>query len=293
MSVNGERGQSTVEWVGLLALVGLLLVALLASFGGIVQGARLAASIAEKLVCAAQLSSCAESADAPLAAAYGEEAAALVRRFAPELEYEPGSRAVPVDFRRCRSPACGDGRASGPVIRTDAGEPVTAFTHVVRRGGTTYMQYWLYYANSATLRGLIGSRGYHDDDWEGFQIRISPDGRVDARATSHRGYGGGSGPVHWIADEGWSHPSGWKPDRGKVTIAGGSHAGSVPGKPPLARQLHDAFLGGRQPSRWTPKSRLRLIPIEGLARSCDLDEFAITPPWCKRVYADPEYAGTD
>ena len=47
------------------------------------------------------------------------------------------------------------------------------------------------------------------------------------------------------------------------------------------------------PRKTTPKSRLRLVPIEGLAHSCELKEFAITPPWCKTVYADPEYAATD
>ena len=294
--MRARHGQSTVEWVGLLALVGLLLFVVVQTFGARLPGAALAASIAEKLICAAQLASCAESVDSPLVASYGEETAMLVRRFAPELEYEPGSRAVPVDFRSCRSPACGDGRASGPVFRTDAGEPVTAFTHVVRRNGTTYLQYWLYYANSATLRGMpvVGPRGFHLDDWEGVQVRIGPGGQVDARASSHRGYGGGSGPVHWAADVGWAHPSGWKPDGGKVSIAGGSHAGTLLSRPSLLQRLQDGVAGGgRRPYRWTPKSRLRLVPIENLARNCALKQFAITPPWCKKVYAEPEYTGTD
>ena len=120
-----------MEWVGLLALVALLLLALLTSFGARLPGSGVAAAIAEKMTCAARFGSCPDSADSALAASYGADTAALVRRFAPQLEYESGSRAVPVDFRRCRSPACGDGRTSGPVFATDSGEPVTAFIHVV------------------------------------------------------------------------------------------------------------------------------------------------------------------
>jgi hypothetical protein len=141
---------------------------------------------------------------------------------------------------------------------------------------------------------VVGPRGYHDDDWEGVQVRIGPGGRVDARASSHRGYGGGAGPLHWAADAGFSHPSGWRPDRGKVSIAGGSHAGRLPAPPSALRRIQDAVAGrGRQPYRWTPKSRLRLVPIENLARPCDLKQFAISPPWCKKVYSDPEYTGTE
>ena len=33
------------------------------------------------------------------------------------------------------------------VHRSEAGERATVFTRVVRRGGRTYLQYWLYYPN--------------------------------------------------------------------------------------------------------------------------------------------------
>ncbi len=55
----------------------------------------------------------------------------MVREHMPMLAFEEGSRALPVDFRRCRSTSCGDGSARGLVHRTDAGLPVTAFVHVV------------------------------------------------------------------------------------------------------------------------------------------------------------------
>jgi hypothetical protein len=294
--VRSKRGQSTVEWVALLALVASLLAITLLSVGAKLPGAALAGSIASRLICAAQLASCQDSADSALVAHYGEEAATLVRRYAPELEYEPGSQAVPVDFRRCRSPICGNARRSGPIVQTETGEAVTAFTHVVRRGSSTYIQYWLYYPDSATLRRMpmVGPEGFHPDDWESVQIRVGPGGHgVDARASSHHGYGGGNGAMGWAADAGYAHPSGWKPDRGKVSVAGGSHANITADPPSLIRRLHRAVGEDKQPYRWTPKSRLRLIPIEDLARSCDLKEFAIPPPWCKKVYTDPEYGGTD
>jgi hypothetical protein len=37
---------------------------------------------------------------------------------------------------------------------------------------------------------------------------------------------------------------------------------------------------------------LRLIPIETLAGR-DATSFAVSPPWRKRVFLDPEYSGTD
>jgi hypothetical protein len=45
-------------------------------------------------------------------------------------------------------------------------------------------------------------------------------------------------------------------------------------------------------ARSTPRGSLRLIPIETIADR-DSYSFAITPPWRKRVYRDPEYGGTD
>ncbi len=158
--MDRERGQSTVEWVGLLALVATLLVALLAA-GVRVPGASLAEAIASRIVCAAQIG---ESCDEPeLIAAYGKEVGRLVRRHAPVLAFEAGSHALPVDWRRCRSTDCGDGAGEGPVLRSRAGLPVTAFVHVVDcreracpdgARGNLYVQYWLYYADSATFRGV-------------------------------------------------------------------------------------------------------------------------------------------
>jgi hypothetical protein len=35
------------------------------------------------------------------------------------------------------------------------------------------------------------------------------------------------------------------------------------------------------------------VPLEPIAASDPDTEFAITPPWRKQVWSDPEYTGTD
>jgi len=173
-----------VEWVGLVCLVSTLVVAMFAA-GVRVPGVALARSVASRLLCAAALAD--HCGDEPvLVAAYGTEVAELVRRHMPSLLFERGSRAVPVDFRRCRETSCGDAKEHGYVRRTESGLPVSAFVHVVdcrpdavedsevagadcsgSRAGNLYIQYWTYYADSATFRGIpvLGKAGYHPDDW--------------------------------------------------------------------------------------------------------------------------------
>lgn len=126
---SGERGQGAVEWVALLALVALLLVSLLAA-GVRVPGDALARAVASRILCAvAMADGCGD--EPRLVAAYGTEVGKLVRRHMPSLLFEQGSRAVPVNFRRCRVSRCGDGAENGYVRRTATGLPVSAFVHVV------------------------------------------------------------------------------------------------------------------------------------------------------------------
>jgi hypothetical protein len=179
--MQSERGQGTVEWVGMLMAVSVAMLALVAA-GVRVPGLPLARALADRMLCAAALADgCGD--EPTLIASYGTEIGELVRRHMPTLVFEQGSRAVPVDFRRCRDTRCGDGATEGLVQRTDAELPVTAFVHVVdcregeetadadcseQRAGNLYVQLWLYYADSATLRGMpvVGDKGYHEDDWE-------------------------------------------------------------------------------------------------------------------------------
>ncbi len=305
-----ERGQGTVEYVGLLALLALVFVGLV--FAGVrLPGSALARSIASRILCAAALAD--HCGDEPvLIAAYGTEVGELVRRHMPSLLFERGSRAVPVDFRRCREAECGDAAEQGYVRRTEAGLPVSAFVHVVDcradaaedseavgvdcsgpRGGNLYIQYWTYYADSATLRGVpIASKsGYHRDDWEGVQIRIRPDGSVDERASSHNGYNQRPGPIGgWASDAGADSvknvtealglraENGWGPETHLLIVSGGSHAGNTAGIPQI--------------ERLTPRNRVHLVPLEPIAATSNA-RFAVNPPWRKRVWRDPEAEGTD
>lgn len=314
-----ERGQGTVEWVGLVAVVALLIVGLV-GVGVRVPGTALARAVASRILCAAALAE--RCGDEPrLIAAYGTEVGQLVRRHMPTILFERGSRALPVDFRRCRASECADGSARGLVHESDAGLPVTAFVHVIDcrvggegdridladaegqaaqldcsgpRAGSLYLQYWTYYVDSATLRGvpIAGAKGFHADDWEGVQIRIGPDGRIDQRASSHHGYNhvqslanmgsdAGIAPLSDAAETLGARPhDGWGPETRLLVVSGGSHAGNANG-----------FL---RVDRITPGRRVHLVPLEPIAEDAGGDyRFAVSPPWLKKAWRDPEAAGTD
>jgi hypothetical protein len=275
-----------------------------------ISGTELAQAIASRILCAASLAHSCDDDEPALIAAYGTEVGKLVREHMPSLLFERGSRAMPVDFRRCRSTVCADGPARGYVRRTDAGLPVTAFVHVVdcrpdakgasevegmncfgERAGNLYIQYWTYYADSATLRKIpvVGSEGFHDDDWEGVQIRILPDGSVDERASSHGGYNYDEGTANWGSDTGIEtlknaaeaiglRPhDGWGPETHMLFVSGGSHAGNA--------------FDVRDIERLTSGNRVHLIPLEPIAITSNA-RFTIEPPWRKRAWRDPEAEGT-
>ncbi len=287
--MTDERGQGAVEWIGLVLLVTLLLLGVLAAVGARFPGADLARTIGERIVCAVDLSRTCRTEPA-LVTAYGAELAAEVRAHAPGIVYEDGMTALPVDFRSCRGAGCGNGPPSGAVWSSDTGEPAAAFVHVLdcrpwapqrpsraecsgERAGRVYLQYWLYYEDSTSLRALPGKVGHHADDWESYQVRLGTDG-TQARASSHNGYNYDGGAGSWASDAGIARAAGWGPSTGRLYVSGGSHAGHV----------HE----GDRPTRWTPSGRLRLIPIETLGVSELTKQFAVVPPWLKPVYRDPE-----
>jgi hypothetical protein len=311
---RSERGQANPEWIGLILLVGLLLAGVLAGLGALPLGVSLARTVGAKLICAVELSDSCQR-DPELTAAYGADLAETVRTHAPMIFYEHGMRALPVDFRTCRSASCGDAAGEGRVWRTDRGGPTTAFVHVIDcragepaafaganrpadcsgpRVGNLYIQYWLYYAESATLRSVpvVGAKGYHLDDWESYQVRVGPGGDSDARASSHNGYNYQRGAQDWGSDAGIGivrsateavglrNANGWGPDIGFLFVSGGSHAGSV-----------EAFLPNY--SRLTPPRHLALVPLEPVAAGEQrAPRFAIPPPWRKQVWRDPVAEGT-
>jgi hypothetical protein len=283
--MDGERGQATVEWIGMLLLVSMALAAAVA-FVPAVDGRPLGAAIARALVCAVK-GDCRDEGVA-LRKVYGERDAALVRAHAPNLVYERGTLTLPVDYRRCRSHRCSDApddRVLDVHRSARGGVQATAFTHVVRRGGKTYIQYWLYYPDSpstfAHSHGIIKhfyeplgikDPAFHPDDWEGYQVRIERDGSESVRATKHGGYTSCKGHIWHNKCERWGAPNGW------TRVSRGSHAGHIPDRTP-GTGLHE---------RSTTAPGIRLIPLETL----DHDTYrplpgGIKPPWTKEVYGNP------
>ena len=299
LRIADQRGQSTVEWLALIVLVSLALAVLAAVAGTGLPGAALARAIAAKIACATGIGEPCAAEGSRLVAAYGDEVARLVRKHTPQIRYENGMRALPVDYRRCRADDCAEGAESGAIWRSRSGEPTVAFVRAIdcragsatatgpdeadcsgTRAGNLYLQYWFYYPGSATAEGggiigpairkissAVGQPTYHPDDWESLQIRIGDRGAAWARASSHHSYS------YELGGE-----QGWGPSLGSVYVSGGSHAGNV--------------LALRESDRTTPARELRLIPLETIAAG-ERARFAVTPPWRKKVWFDPEYEGTD
>ena len=121
--------------------------------------------------------------------------------------YGPDMLGLPVDYRTCRSPWCADGPGEGEISESTAGEPVTLFTRVRRRpvpanatsstGPTTRR------ARRSGALPVLEEKGYHPHDWESVQVRVSEDGTVSQRASSHAGYNHGRSVANWGSDAGW------------------------------------------------------------------------------------------
>ena len=300
--MRSQTGQATVEWTAVVLLVALVLGAAVA-FLPAVDGRSFGGFLAHSIVCAAR-GDCARRDDA-LRVAYGPEEAELVRRFAPNIVYEPGTHTLPIDFRRCQSHRCSDAPddQSLEVSRSTRGAiPAAAFTHVARSGDQTILQYWFYYPDSpstflgshAILKHLPGGDpADHKHDWEGYQVRVGPDGQALVRATSHHGYQGCKERQcknQWIAWTGWTR------------VSMGSHAGHIPYRseweasrprrhgPPLrsVAGYTPLYPGRDMQERTTSAAALELIPIETLGPGVLGTDFGeITPPWRKEVYGNP------
>jgi len=307
-----ERGQATIEWVGLVLLASLVLGALAIAVP-LVDGRSFGGFLSHRILCA--IKGRCSNGDQALARAHAPPDAELLRRHAPELVYERGERQLPVDFRTCRAPECSEAPDDPDldVHRSTTGERATAFTNVMRRGGRTYLQYFLYYPdsnstfagsdvawNSTPLRFIGEYPGFHRDDWEGYMVRLEADGRASVRSTSHG---------HHQYCKQAECENDWGPSTGWTRVSRGSHAGHIP----LDRRVATNREGGRlarrpglggagkrvryRPQlpgidlreRTTTGDGLRLISLEEVRnrpyRRLDPD---IKPPWQKSLYRDPE-----
>ncbi len=312
-----ERGQATIEWVGLVLLASLALGALAAAVPA-VDGRSLGGSLAHRMACAARGCPC-DDGQAAAERAYGARDAELLRRHAPGLVYEPGERSLPVDWRRCRERSCSDAPDDRDLDahRTRAGLRATAFTRVVRRGGTTYLQYWLYYPDSNTAvagsdslwrrsqlaqvvtrlaTGRTRYPGYHPDDWEAYAVRVERGGRVAVRASSHG---------HWQwCKQGPAETAGEPPPDGPAFPAaamrgtcpwtgrrwrGAPALGPGLGRPQAPLGAHPGCAHARADDalrRDCASCRSNGWRVAATGRSTP----DVLPPWRKRPYADPEAA---
>ena len=288
--MRSERGQTTIEWTGLVLVLALGLGAL-AAFVPSVNGRSFGGFLAHRISCAIR-GGC-DDGDAQLARAYGKKEAERVRDLAPDILYEPGEPSIPVDYRECRRRACSETPNDRDLDahRTTAGRRATVFTHVIKRGGRTYIQYWLYYPDSnstvlasdrlwntsALLRATGRYPGYHPDDWESYQVRVERNGEAFVRASSHHGYKGCKRCTNR-----------WTPWTGWTRVSRGSHAGHIP-----LNGSRRKLPGVNVRERTSTADGLRLVPLERVARKRyrPLDK-GIKPPWRKPVWKHPSSNGT-
>lgn len=297
LEITAEDGQASPEYAGAVLLLATLFSVVLVIAGPALPGGRLARAVASKLVCAVKSAGPCGAEATALAAhpsatqrAYGAELAAMLAERSPTIWFEGDDFAsLPVDFRECRQRSCADTISHGSIQHTQTGLEPTVFTHVVdcrdpaaaaagydcsgERAGNVYLQYWLYYPDSLT-HGLGRVGGYHADDWESYQVRVGA-GQASARASSHHSYNGRDGG-NVGSDIGVTPRVGWDSALGELHVAAGSHAGTS------ARDPGD--------DRWITPSNQRLAPLEPIAG--DGPPFAVSPPWEKEVWSDPESPGT-
>jgi hypothetical protein len=307
--VASERGQASVEWVAVVLLVALGLAALLA-FGPRVDGRSYGGFLAHKIACAVR-GGCDDGGE-QLADAYGDDDAVLVRRYAPGLVYEPGTFTLPIDFRECRSHRCADAPDDPDLdVHRSArgGRQATVFTRVIHSNGETFIQYWLYYPdststvlNAAGVWNKVTGRkdkypGFHDDDWESYQVRIGRDGEVSVRASSHHGY-------QWCKQRRCANK--WGSNTGWTRVSRGSHAGHIPlkahvegyrrvGRIPFVEptlRYEPRIPGVNLRERTSTPGGLKLVPLETLDTRSYRPRGGITPPWRKKVYRDPRSNST-
>ena len=149
MRSRSEHGAASVEHLGLVLLIALLLLAAISAVAARPTdeaGRELGATIARKLRCAPRLPGpCWRD---PLTEAYGRPVAGTVRALAPQpgpATGPSGMALLPVDFRYCRRESCAvPGERPG---LTSTNRRVSAFTSVVdwrRAGGQVEITYWLY-----------------------------------------------------------------------------------------------------------------------------------------------------
>src|SRR3954468_7166412 len=159
MQARSEHGAATVEHVGLVVLIALLVMGAIAAVVAAPpteEARRLGSQLDRRIRCPARLPDpCWRD---PLTEAYGRPGGGLGRALAPQPQPVAGASGaplLPVDFRYCRSESCASpGDRTG---LTASNRRVTAFTSVAdhrRSGGGVQVTYWLYRPGIGWDRGV-------------------------------------------------------------------------------------------------------------------------------------------
>ena len=255
-----ERGQGTVEYLGLLAvlalLLGLVAFALSADppsipWSHLLRSSRHARTPDERALRNAGLG-------------------ALIAAAAPSLVLERDDHgddlAIPVSDA-CRYPGCAAYGKARCVL----------YVHVVRSAARVVLEFWTYYPRSQTdhlpVRAL---QGFHLDDWEGLLVAFSPAGRLlGARGSAHLGW---NGSAPW-----WDERrDNWAPYGGVAYRAAGSHA--------LGLRRGDIDLAG---DGWNgdlavlPAGSCALRAADRAGRGARAFDPGAVAPWDKQAWTDP------
>jgi hypothetical protein len=151
------------------------------------------------------------------------------------------------------------------------------YVHVVHEPARLVLEYWLYYPTSQSDHlPIVALQGYHRDDWEGIEIALTPGGQLEgARASAHLGWNGSAPWWDELRDD-------WAPYAGVVYRAAGSHANGLRrGDIDLAGDSWNGDLGA-VPSG---SCELRAADRAGV-RAREFDPGAVAP-WVKQAWSDP------
>lgn len=151
------------------------------------------------------------------------------------------------------------------------------YVHVVHEPARMVFEYWTYYPTSQTDHlPIVALQGYHRDDWEGLEVALTADGQVQgARGSAHLGWNGSAPWWDERRDDFASY-------RGVAYRAAGSHA--------LGLRRDDLDLAG---DSWNgdlgvvPSSACELRAADRASKRARSFDPGAVAPWRKQAWRDP------
>ena len=271
-----QRAQGTVEYLGLLAVLAVLL--------GLV--ALVISADAPQIRWARLLRPPRHARTPDERALRNPVLGALIASAAPSIVLERDVHgddlAIPVSDA-CRYPGCAAYGKARCVL----------YVHVVRSTERTVLEYWTFYPRSQTdhlpIRAL---QGFHHDDWEGLLVAFSSDGHLlGARGSAHLGWNAGAGDERWTTGPyGGAWSARWQPcgaglRRGDLDLAGDGWNGDLAVVPAGACDLRAADRAGRRARAFDPcrlpagTSRPCWILALSTRAACRRRARRFSPPW--------------